>query len=438
MENLLRPRQFNYIYPACAFRHWLRPSQGALAARDRLNPSWRGLPDGVPTIGIHIRAQAYLLGKQEGRSFARYESRFQTMAKSTREVALPHGVDDTLKEKCSNSAGSARAQHHAVDFYEFWSTALDAERSLFKRLKYVRGIVEEHGAPESRVRRMPYSSYDRPPVVLRDSRRRPLAWAAPAPGTTSGVGPPLARWLLVTDSASLKQSALDLLGKQRLRATTAMPAHVAYSCDDDPWKRHNSMLETVAELLLLSDCDVIIYSQSRFPLMALLLSPWKAVRQALRIAPDPERCWRCVDTFNNRTPADDLNSLLELKKSYAGKTSNEQFIIASREMSIRSPGIRKKLNEHGWKLDPPQKFPRREGRIALRQVCTDMLMNAWFCRSSNPTLPVSLGYQYKSTHANLDADMLLANGTHFYSVYLELGTGAASTGENYFRRSINQ
>eukprot|EP00966_Prymnesium_polylepis_P007174 165574-Prymnesium_polylepis.1 len=82
--------------------------------------------------------------------------------------------------------------------------------------------------------------------------------------------------------------------------------------------------------------------------MALLLSPWKAVRQALRIAPDAERCWRCVDTFNNRTPADDLNSLLELKKSYAGKTPNEQFIIASREMSVRSPGIRQKFNEHGW------------------------------------------------------------------------------------------
>ena len=101
--------------------------------------------------------------------------------------------------------------------------------------------------------------------------------------------PPAARWLLVTDSVSLKLSAQASWARERLRSTVAVPAHVM--CSQEAASQQRSMLETLGELLLLSECDVLVHGRSRFPLSALYLG--STCRQALRLDVESDKCIGC-------------------------------------------------------------------------------------------------------------------------------------------------
>merc|ERR1712070_1350490 len=70
-----------------------------------------------------------------GRSYARYEAQSKIPANLTSTIA--GGADATLQNRCGppSSAPTRQVHHNAADFFEFWSTALDAERALSLYLK---------------------------------------------------------------------------------------------------------------------------------------------------------------------------------------------------------------------------------------------------------------------------------------------------------------
>lgn len=235
---------YNNMYPACALRHWLRPTADVAAARERLRPWAAGLDSSVrgqQTIGIHIRANAFLAAKRSGHD----EQKFSAMGDSVKDTDL----GASCKQKAARMAGGAtQVQHNAVDFNEFWLTALELESAMTTVTALYR---------------------------------------------TALVSPKV-RWFLVTDSVSLKRSALQLCGSQ-LVVTDITPSHI-YCIEDEVVKLRASIIETVSELLLLAECDVLVHARSRFPLAALYLG--ERFRQAASISVEMRPCLRCADVYS--------------------------------------------------------------------------------------------------------------------------------------------
>ena len=74
------------------------------------------------------------------------------------------------------------------------------------------------------------------------------------------------QWLLVTDSVSLKSDAAATVSVEHpLRSTSIVPTHV--DCSD----KRTSMLETLAELALLTESDELLHGSSAFADVAVLL-----------------------------------------------------------------------------------------------------------------------------------------------------------------------
>ena len=258
------PLPFKWGYLSCALRHWLRPSAAAVAARERQRPTWPAALSSLPLVGIHVRAAGHLLSRDGGSNNGRYHA----AALAANDAGLGAG--------CGGRAAAAARPHAASEFEEFWATAAEAEGSALH-----------------------------------------LAGAATTVAAAGREGAPVehaigARWLLVTDSASLKEAALRRF-RGRLQATGVKPSHVlcqrigsahgsaAAHAAAPPGKGHGraqqqgkqhhhqhhhralnaSVMETVAELLLLSEADVVVHAKSRFPLSALYLAP--RCTQSLRI-----------------------------------------------------------------------------------------------------------------------------------------------------------
>lgn len=96
-----------------------------------------------------------------------------------------------------------------------------------------------------------------------------------------GQPEPRQRWLLVSDASSLKTNAVATYGQRYpLRATRVLPAHV------DCANTESSLLETLAELALLAESDVLLHGASAFADVAVMLC--RRCKRALRLQLDPK------------------------------------------------------------------------------------------------------------------------------------------------------
>lgn len=229
---------------------------------------------------------------------------------------------------------------------------------------------------------------------------------------------PAARWLLVSDSASLKQSALALWGGTRLAVTDVQPSHVM--CEEEGADRRDSMLETVGELLLLAECDILVHSASRFPVMALLLG--RGWRQSLLVDIDPQRCLRCADFINRSlTP-----------RQTAGMISG-----------MLGPELREVFASRHWDLEkktavnqiPPSDVYGRHLMMGCMRYISDPLK----CRSGNPQAPEALGYMlHTSRKQGFNLTHLAMDNFTMYSVTHELNRSAVEWSHRLYMSTINQ
>ena len=143
-------------------------------------------------------------------------------------------------------------------------------------------------------------------------------WVAAAAAGDMGVGlagdiaissgeQPSSRWLLVSDSASLKAAAAATW-PGKVRVTSLAPTHIMCSSHADLFGRQNrsrhgggsahgaqggeqstraEMVQTVAEMLLLAESDALVLGRSRFAYVALLLS--RTIRQSFHLTLDRSR-----------------------------------------------------------------------------------------------------------------------------------------------------
>jgi len=246
--------------------------------RDALRPSW-GVTNGmlpfdavdrtdggrtidaksrIPIIGIHIRANGHLFNKRAGNNFARYD---QSVLRQN-DIGLGDGC---ASRGADDSPVKGKVTHDAADFNEFWETAHIAELALaLDALDNAAGgayrgdVIGLHSRHFMRALNSHHNNSARTHVTHRV---------------------PAAHWLLVSDSISLKRSAQTSWAKERLRSTATIPSHVL--CSKEFTTGRQSMLETIGELLLLSESDVLVHGRSRFPLSALYLC--SSCRQSLRV-----------------------------------------------------------------------------------------------------------------------------------------------------------
>lgn len=203
----------------CALRHLLRPSAAVLAAMARLRPGVSTPPPPPSassssltaelTVGIHVRAEAHLIDRREGRDGA-FHATLENEQAADRTMCRP------------GSAGTAHILEH---FGEYWVAARVATALQGSRL-------------------------------LQGSN---LAAAETA------------RWLLVSDSAVLKAAALARWPR-RVRTMPVRPSHILCGHGADLSAGAERRVETVAELLLLAESRVLVIGKSRFAFAALLLS----------------------------------------------------------------------------------------------------------------------------------------------------------------------
>ena len=215
-----------------------------------------------------------------------------------------------------------------------------------------------------------------PPLPLQLLSQPPLSDTYNGP-----MAAPTARWLLVTDSVSLKASAQDSYS-DRLRATTAVPAHVL--CGNNDMKQRFSMLETLGELLLLAECDAIVHGRSRFPLSALYMGG--ACRQSVRVDVETERCAPCVSAA--------LESERSKKMGHAKSTAGSEGHEGGRSQATGS-------------VNKPMRM-----RTHVSHACTHLLRWPWNCRRSPGAVA--------SATSSMANKRRLPNDVSFYSVAEEL------------------
>ena len=146
------------------------------------------------------------------------------------------------------AAAQHAAQHELEAFTEYWLAAREAER-IAATLLHAQGRSGSGGGG-------PSHSYNH----------------------SSSVGPSRrSRWLLATDSPTLKTSAQRRWPHGRSGTTAVAPSHVRCGGAAHSLEKR---LETVAEALLLAEADAIVHGVSRFASVALLL------------------CATCVASFN--------------------------------------------------------------------------------------------------------------------------------------------
>ena len=73
------------------------------------------------------------------------------------------------------------------------------------------------------------------------------------------------RWLLVTDSGSLKKAALDTFGPEKILATTVVPTHNEKGCQSS----QSDDVAALAELWLLAHADAILHGDSKYSTTAV-------------------------------------------------------------------------------------------------------------------------------------------------------------------------
>jgi len=206
---------------ACALQYVLvHPTDGVKAEMARLRPYATSAKGGL--VGVHIRSEAYLISRQSGSDAARYSG-----------SAIDRG-DRTVFAGCRNENGRFEPTSRQLSNYsEFWFGCRIAATWLANSL----ASREESAEQPFNATRQRYDSI---------------------------------QWLLVSDDAELKWSAQASL-PGRLLTTSLTPTHVGV-CGARAQSQRQSVEETVAEMLLLAESRVLLFSRSRFPVSALLLS----------------------------------------------------------------------------------------------------------------------------------------------------------------------
>ena len=169
---------------------------------------------------------------------------------------------DRVFAGCARSSGQGFS-HQVANFTEFWHTARAATSWLEGR-----GAASDGG----------------------DGAR----------SAAKGGGGIRANWLVVSDAPLLKQRACAEW--PWVAATSVVPTQVGSCGAPSDGGRRTSLLHTVAELLLLSESDVLVLGRSRFPMAALLLS--RSCKQALFLFLDR----RCRRKNARRMPTLDLGA----------------------------------------------------------------------------------------------------------------------------------
>ena len=242
----------------CALRHLLRPGAAVRELINRLRPAAmtssagaRGaMSGGSLVVGVHIRAAAHLINRASRNEASRYEER--------------------AKWSHASKAGAASSGAFAADRV----FAGCGTRETAAKLK---GSVPHSVAARGRVA-SPYTvaNYSEYWLAALAATRH---WREGAPAATAVSS---ARWLVVSDVATLKHEAAatwpDLVA-----VTTLVPSQPG-ACGVIPMAsselgvgptesaHREAVLHTVAELLLLSEVDMLVLGRSRFPMAALLLS----------------------------------------------------------------------------------------------------------------------------------------------------------------------
>ena len=147
-------------------------------------------------------------------------------------TALHSRVDALEREGGRSESASSKGTSYTSVAARVATSSVGGARETLRPEQHAETAADDSTSRQPRHPPLPLQLLSQPP--LPDAYNGPMA-------------APMARWLLVTDSVSLKASAQDSYS-DRLRATTAVPAHVL--CGNNDAKQRFSMLETLGELLL--------------------------------------------------------------------------------------------------------------------------------------------------------------------------------------------
>ena len=244
----LQRRNITYSpeHMACALRRVL------LGASDRVAAAMQRLRPYVPSdnsrlVGVHIRSEAHLISRSSASELARY--------------ATGRG-DSTVFAGCNPTSDHQRQStgRSLANFSEFWLASRVAATWLVES-----GSQKSSPGKRPRLEGWNYSSV---------------------------------KWLLVSDDSELKRQAQASM-PERLLATGLVPTHVGVCGAPVGAQGHRQGVEeTVAEMLLLAESRVLVFSRSRFPVAALLLS--RTCKQAFQLRRDGS-CGRTASFAMNPT-----------------------------------------------------------------------------------------------------------------------------------------
>lgn len=229
-------------HAACLLRLLLRPSQEVRELQDSMRPSHAAdspAAGNALRVGIHIRAAAHLINREGGHDATRH---------------FTPGSDGAADQPmCAAGRDPSPPQHEPSHFGEYWQAARAAQEWAQRR----------------------------------------------SAGPSTNLEP---QWFLVSDSSTLKKAAAAQW-PGRVHTTAVQPTHIlcksgapvtagrsAVGANAGGIPEQRTMLQTVAELLLLAESDVLVIGRSRFAYAALLLSP--RCRQTFHITIDRRRALR--------------------------------------------------------------------------------------------------------------------------------------------------
>ena len=244
----------------CAVRRLLQPSHEAATVVEALRPSFwqprrdasspqpdaaRGVdaraterdPESLqhmrPRVAIHIRAIAALVDRQHRSDAARYAVTY-------------NAADADLGCVAGSSEAGYANQSSVVEprlFSEYWQAASEAE-SLVLAIRLLNATLASKLNATSSTAKKQHAS------------REEVQWQG--------------HWLLASDSMRLKV-LVNTSWPAGSGTTSVVPSHArCHGHVADAQERTQRLLQTVAEVLLLSEADAIVHGHSRYASLALL------------------------------------------------------------------------------------------------------------------------------------------------------------------------